>query len=288
MLAVYKKELRQAFTSIFGYVFLAFLLALVGFYVYTLNLKGGYASIAYAINSVTAFFLLLVPMLTMRILSEERKQKTDQLVFTSPVSIPRIILGKYLALVTVFFFAIAVICVYPLILSKYGNVNMKSAYANIIAFFLLGCAYLAIGLFISALTESQIVAAILTFIIILFTLLANVLKNMIPTDPSVALPVVLVLMLVLGVIVFFMMKNVIVSAGVSLIGIITVLVLYFAVSKDLFEGLLTKILGWFSLVGRFENFTYGLFDAAAYVYYLSISFLFVFLTIQAIKKRRWS
>lgn len=288
MLAVYKKELRQAFTSIFGYVFLAFLLALVGFYVYTLNLKGGYASIAYAINSVTAFFLLLVPMLTMRILSEERKQKTDQLVFTSPVSIPRIILGKYLALVTVFFFAIAVICVYPLILSKYGNVNMKSAYANIIAFFLLGCAYLAIGLFISALTESQIVAAILTFIIILFTLLANVLKNMIPTDPSVALPVVLVLMLVLGVIVFFMMKNVIVSACVSLIGIITVLVLYFAVSKDLFEGLLTKILGWFSLVGRFENFTYGLFDAAAYVYYLSISFLFVFLTIQAIKKRRWS
>lgn len=288
MLAVYKKELRQAFTSIFGYVFLAFLLALVGFYVYTLNLKGGYASIAYAINSVTAFFLLLVPMLTMRILSEERKQKTDQLVFTSPVSIPRIILGKYLALVTVFFFAIAVICVYPLILSKYGNVNMKSAYANIIAFFLLGCAYLAIGLFISALTESQIVAAILTFIIILFTLLANVLKNMIPTDPSVALPVVLVLMLVLGVIVFFMMKNVIVSVCVSLIGIITVLVLYFAVSKDLFEGLLTKILGWFSLVGRFENFTYGLFDAAAYVYYLSISFLFVFLTIQAIKKRRWS
>lgn len=288
MLAVYKKELRQAFTSIFGYVFLAFLLALVGFYVYTLNLKGGYASIAYAINSVTAFFLLLVPMLTMRILSEERKQKTDQLVFTSPVSIPRIILGKYLALVTVFFFAIAVICVYPLILSKYGNVNMKSAYANIIAFFLLGCAYLAIGLFISALTESQIVAAILTFIIILFTLLANALKNMIPTDPSVALPVVLVLMLVLGVIAFFMMKNVIVSACVSLIGIITVLVLYFAVSKDLFEGLLTKILGWFSLVGRFENFTYGLFDAAAYVYYLSISFLFVFLTIQAIKKRRWS
>lgn len=288
MLAVYKKELRQAFISIFGYVFLAFLLALVGFYVYTLNLKGGYASIAYAINSVTAFFLLLVPMLTMRILSEERKQKTDQLVFTSPVSIPRIILGKYLALVTVFFFAIAIICVYPLILSKYGNVNMKSAYANIIAFFLLGCAYLAIGLFISALTESQIVAAILTFIIILFTLLANALKNMIPTDPSVALPVVLVLMLVLGVIVFFMMKNVIVSACVSLIGIVTVLVLYFAVSKDLFEGLLTKILGWFSLVGRFENFTYGLFDAAAYVYYLSISFLFVFLTIQAIKKRRWS
>lgn len=288
MLAVYKKELRQAFTSIFGFVFLAFLLALVGFYVYTLNLKGGYASIAYAINSVTAFFLLLVPMLTMRILSEERKQKTDQLVFTSPVSIPRIILGKYLALVTVFFFAIAVICVYPLILSKYGNVNMKSAYANIIAFFMLGCAYLAIGLFISALTESQIVAAILTFIIILFTLLANALKNMIPTDPSVALPVVLVLMLVLGVIAFFMMKNVIVSVCVSLIGIITVLVLYFAVSKDLFEGLLTKILGWFSLVGRFENFTYGLFDAAAYVYYLSISFLFVFLTIQAIKKRRWS
>lgn len=288
MLAVYKKELRQAFTSIFGYVFLAFLLALVGFYVYTLNLKGGYASIAYAISSVTAFFLLLVPMLTMRILSEERKQKTDQLVFTSPVSITRIILGKYLALVTVFFFAIAIISVYPLILSKYGNVNMKSAYANIAAFFFLGCAYLAIGMFISALTESQIVAAIVTFIIILFTLLANALKNMIPTDNSVAFLVMLVLSVVLGVIAFVMMKNVPVAAGISVVCIAAVLITYLGVSKEMYDGLLTKILGWFSLVSRFENFTYGLFDAAAYVYYLSISFLFVFLTIQAIKKRRWS
>ena len=288
MLAVYKKELRQAFTSIFGYVFLAFLLALVGFYVYTLNLKGGYASIAYAISSVTAFFLLLVPMLTMRILSEERKQKTDQLVFTSPVSITRIILGKYLALVTVFFFAIAIISVYPLILNKYGNVNMKSAYANIAAFFFLGCAYLAIGMFISALTESQIVAAIVTFIIILFTLLANALKNMIPTDYSVAFLVMLVLSVVLGVIAFVMMKNVPVAAGISVVSIAAVLITYFGVSKEMYDGLLTKILGWFSLVSRFENFTYGLFDAAAYVYYLSISFLFVFLTIQAIKKRRWS
>ena len=288
MLAVYKKELRQAFTSIFGYVFLAFLLALVGFYVYTLNLKGGYASIAYAISSVTAFFLLLVPMLTMRILSEERKQKTDQLVFTSPVSITRIILGKYLALVTVFFFAIAIISVYPLILNKYGNVNMKSAYANIAAFFFLGCAYLAIGMFISALTESQIVAAIVTFIIILFTLLANALKNMIPTDYSVAFLVMLVLSVVLGVIAFVMMKNVPVAAGISVVSIAAVLITYFGVSKEMYDGLLTKILGWFSLVSRFENFTYDLFDAAAYVYYLSISFLFVFLTIQAIKKRRWS
>ena len=138
MLAVYKKELRQTFTSIFGYMFLAFLLALIGFYVYQFNLKLEYASFAYPLASVTLFFLLLVPMLTMRILSEEKKQKTDQLLFTSPVSIPRIILGKYLALVTVLLIAMVIISFYPLVLSSYGDVNMKIAYSNIVAFFLLG------------------------------------------------------------------------------------------------------------------------------------------------------
>ena len=288
MLAVYKKEIRQAFTSIFGYMFLAFLLALIGFYVYQINLKQEYANFAYPLNSVTIFFLLLVPMLTMRTLSEEKKQKTDQLVFTAPVSITRIILGKYLALASILLIAMAVISFYPPVLAKYGAVNMKIAYSNIVAFFFLGCAYFAIGMFLSSLTESQIVAAIVTFIIILFTLLANALKNMIPTDNSVAFLVMLVLSVVLGVIAFVMMKNVPVAAGISVVCIAAVLITYFGVSQEMYDGLLTKILGWFSLVSRFENFTYGLFDAAAYVYYLSISFLFVFLTIQAIKKRRWS
>lgn len=288
MIAIYKKEIRQAFSSIFGYMFLAFLLALIGFYVYQFNLKMEYASFAYPLSSVTIFFLLLVPMLTMRTLSEEKRQKTDQLIFTSPVSIPRIILGKYLALVTILFIAVVIISAYPPVLAKYGNVNMKIAYSNIAAFFLLGCAYFAIGMFISALTESQIVAAILTFIVILLTLLADALKDRIPSDHAISFLVIWVLILILGIIVFFMMKSIAVAVAVFLVCGAANAIVYFAVSEELFDGLLTKILGWISLISRFENFRYGLFDGAAYVYYLSIIFLFVFLTVQAIKKRRWS
>lgn len=288
MLAVYKKELRQTFTSIFGYMFLAFLLALIGFYVYQFNLKLEYASFAYPLASVTLFFLLLVPMLTMRILSEEKKQKTDQLLFTSPVSIPRIILGKYLALVTVLLIAMVIISFYPLVLSSYGDVNMKIAYSNIVAFFLLGCAYFAIGMFISTLTESQIVAAILTFIVILVTLLADALKDRIPSDHAISFLVLCVLAVLLGLIAFVMMKSLIVSGAIAAVCVGALCIVYFAVDNTLFDGFLTKMLGWISLVSRFENFRYGLFDSAAYVYYLSLIFLFVFLTVQAIKKRRWS
>lgn len=288
MLAVYKKEIRQAFTSIFGYMFLAFLLALIGFYVYQINLKQEYANFAYPLNSVTIFFLLLVPMLTMRTLSEEKKQKTDQLVFTAPVSITRIILGKYLALASILLIAMAVISFYPPVLAKYGAVNMKIAYSNIVAFFFLGCAYFAIGMFLSSLTESQIVAAILTFIVILMTLLADTLKDRIPSDHAISFLVIWVLILLLSIIVFFMMKSVIVAIAVFAVCGAANAIVYFAVDKALFDGFLTKMLGWISLISRFDNFRYGLFDLAAYVYYLSISFLFVFLTIQAIKKRRWS
>ncbi|MBO4696811.1 MAG: ABC transporter [Lachnospiraceae bacterium] len=287
MLAVYKKEMRQAFTSIFGYIFLTFLLALFGIYTYIYNLKLLYASFAYAVSGVSTFFLFLVPMLTMRSLSEEKKQKTDQLVFTSPVSVTGIILGKYLALVTILFLAIMIVSTYPLILAKYGAVNMKVAYSNIGAFFLLGCAYLAIGLFLSALTESQIVAAISTIIVILFTLLADVLKDLIPSDHSISVMAIAVLLLALIALSYVMMKNLIVSVVLFVCSFGALIGTYIA-KPALYDGFLTKLLGWFSLASRFEDFQYGLFDATAYVYYFSIAVLFVFLTIQAIKKRRWS
>lgn len=288
MLAVYKKELRQAFTSLFGYLFLAFLLALIGFYVYQFNLKLEYASFAYPLSSVTLFFILLVPMITMRSLSEEKKQKTDQLIFTSPVSVTRIITGKYLALVTILLIAVMIVCVYPPILARYGAVNMKIAYSNIAAFFLLGCAYFAIGMFLSSLTESQIVAAILTFIVILVTLLADALKDRIPSDHTISFLVLCVLAVILGLITFLLMRSITVTIILTALLAAALFVVYFAVNKALFDGLLTKMLGWISLISRFENFRYGLFDGAAYVYYISIIFLFVFLTIQVIKKRRWS
>lgn len=286
MLAIYKKELKGYFTSFLGYLFLAFLLVFVGIYQYVYNFMMEFANFAYAISELSLFFLLLVPMLTMRVLAEEKRQKTDQLIFTAPVSVTRIILGKYLALISVFAVGIAVICVYPLILRNYGDTNLSIAYSTILAFFLLGCTYMAIGMFISALTESQVFAAVMTFVVILFTWLIDLVIEMLPTDHLTAYFVLLGCAAVIAVVLYLMMKSVLVSCAALLAGggTLTALLL---IRPELLDGSLERVFGWISLLERFENFKYGIFQGSAYFYYLTLTFLFVFLTVQAIKKRRW-
>ncbi|MBO4627531.1 MAG: ABC transporter permease [Lachnospiraceae bacterium] len=286
MKAIYKKELRSYFTSFLGYLFIAFLLIIVGIFQYLYNLRYGYANFALAVNGTATFFLLLVPMVTMRILAEEKRQRTDQLIFTAPVSVERIVLGKYLALVTVFGIGVLCMCVYPPILHNYGATNYAVAYTTILAFFLLGCTYLAIGMFISALTESQVFAAVVTFIVILFTLMIDMLVAMLPTGHLLALMVLIGLSLLVTVITYVMMRSKIVSIAVALVSVGGLVVAY-AINPMWFDGSLAKVFGWLSVQSRFTLFRFGIVDVSAYVYYLSMTFLFVFLTVQAIKKRRW-
>ncbi len=286
MKAIYKKELRSYFTSFLGYLFIAFLLIIVGIFQYLYNLRYGYANFALAVDGTATFFLLLVPMVTMRILAEEKRQRTDQLIFTAPVSVERIVLGKYLALVTVFGIGVLCMCVCPPILHMYGATNYAVAYTTILAFFLLGCTYLAIGMFISALTESQVFAAVVTFIVILFTLMIDMLVAMLPTGHLLALMVLIGLSLVLTVITYVMMRSKIVSIAVAVVSV-GGLVTAYAVNPLWFDGSLAKVFGWLSVQSRFTLFRFGIVDISAYVYYLSMTFLFVFLTVQAIKKRRW-
>ncbi len=286
MLAIYKKELRAYFTSFIGYLFLAFFLGFVAVYQYIYNLRIGYANFAYAINGTTTFFLFLVPMLTMRILAEEKRQKTDQLIFTSPVSIPQIIIGKYLALISVFFIAIAIVAVYPLILRNYGQTNLAIAYSTLFGFFLLGSAYMAVGMLVSAITESQVFAAVLTFVVILFSLLIDMLIALLPTGHLLAFIVLLAILLLLTVWTYTMMKNWLISVAFGIVSMGGISVAYI-LKPELFDGALVKVFGWFSLISRFENFRYGIFDPSAYVFYICFSLLFVFLTIQVINKRRW-
>ena len=286
MKAIYKKELRSYFTSFLGYLFIAFLLIIVGIFQYLYNLRYGYANFALAVNGTATFFLLLVPMVTMRILAEEKRQRTDQLIFTAPVSVERIVLGKYLALVTVFGIGVLCMCVYPPILHNYGATNYAVAYTTILAFFLLGCTYLAIGMFISALTESQVFAAVVTFIVILFTLMIDMLVAMLPTGHLLALMVLIGLSLLVTVITYVMMRSKIVSIAVALVSVGGLAVAY-AINPMWFDGSLAKVFGWLSVQSRFTLFRFGIVDISAYVYYLSMTFLFVFLTVQAIKKRRW-
>lgn len=287
MLAIYKKELKSYFTSMTGYVFIAFFLLIIGLYFMVYNLINKIANFEYVLSGVSFIFVLLVPILTMRLMAEEKKQKTDQLIFTSPLPIGKIIIGKYLAVFTIFLVVMGIVCLYPLILLQFGAVPLKVAYSSILGFSLLGAAYIAIGLFISALTDSQVVAAVVSFIVILVTALMDSLVNMLPADNRSAWIIFAAILLILCWVTYVMMHNITVSIS---LGIITeaILTALFILKPTIFDGLLVKVFGWFSVIARFNNFTLGVLDLSSVIYYISIVFLFLFLTVQAIKKSRWS
>lgn len=287
MLAIYKKELRSYFTSMIGYAFIAILLVIIGIWFTYQNLFQGYAQIEYALTGITFLFVLLVPILTMRLMAEENKQKTDQLLLTSPLSAASIVIGKFLSVFTVFGVVVAVVCTYPLILRLYGEVPFGSAYACILGFLLLGGAYLSLGLFISSLTDSQVIAAVISFITFIFTVLMDGLASTLPTDNKSAYIIFFVIAILICLLLYIVMHNLTVSiiAGIVLCGGLTAI---YYIKPTLYDGLVVKVVGWLSVVTRFDNFSYGIFDLADVVYYISIIFLFLFLTTQVIKKKRWS
>lgn len=163
MLAIYKRELKAFFQGITGLLFIGVTLFFMGLYFTVYGLLNGYPYFSYVVSGIVFLFILTVPVLTMRLLAEERKTKTDQLILTSPVSVGGIILGKYLAVLTVFLIPVGICCLYPLIMGRYGTVPMGEAYLSILGYFLFGAACIAVGLFVSALTESQVIAAVLGF-----------------------------------------------------------------------------------------------------------------------------
>lgn len=166
MWAIYKRELKSYFRSFIGFLFMAATLFFVSLYFFVYNMLSRYPYISYAISSVTFLFMITVPILSMRILAEERHSKTDQLILTAPVSVGGIVMGKFLALLTIFLIPTAVVSTYPLIMRRFGSVPMGMSYLAVLAFFLYGMTAIAIGLLISALTESQVIAAVVSFIVL--------------------------------------------------------------------------------------------------------------------------
>lgn len=163
MKAIYKRELRSYFCSFTGWLFVAVNLFVMGLYFIVYNMLMGYPTIAYVLQSIVFTFIVTIPILTMRTLSEERKNKTDQLILTAPVSVGKIVLGKYLALATVLFLPTAFMGILPLFLMQGGEFQLGVSYASLLGFFLYGCLALAVGLFLSSLTESVVIAAVLSF-----------------------------------------------------------------------------------------------------------------------------
>lgn len=166
MLAIWKREFRSLFHNVIGWLFLGVILFLYGLYFFVYNLSYGYPYVSYTLSAISFMMVIAVPILTMRVLSEERHSKTDQLLLTSPVSVGKIVLGKFLALASVFTIAIAVICLSPLVLMSFGDIPVLETYVGIFGFWLYGLVCIAIGTFVSSLTESQVVSAVITFVML--------------------------------------------------------------------------------------------------------------------------
>ena len=287
MTAIYKRELKSYLTSMVGYLFIFFILVLTGIYFSAYQLSAAYPKFEYTLSAVTFVFLIGVPILTMRVLAEERKQKTDQLLLTAPVSVGNIVIGKYLALVTVYAIPLLVMCTYPLIMSKFGTVAFGSAYTAILGFFLLGCANIAIGVFMSALTESQVIAAVLTFVLLFAFYMMNGISSFFSKTSMSTCVTFGLLILAAAIILYTMIKNALISAIVAVIGEVILVVIY-VVKSSVFEGGIQKVLNIFNLSGHFDNFTSNIFDIKGIVYFLSVIAVCLFLTMQSISKRRWN
>ena len=230
MTAIYKRELSSYFNSMIGYVFIAVLVFFTGIYFMAYNLYNGLPQFSYTLYSLMTILMFAIPLLTMKSMAEERRSRTDQLLLTAPVSLT----GVVMAMATVFLIPVALCAFCPLIIAMNGEARLLSDYAALLAFFLMGCVFIAIGMFLSSLTESQIIAAVSTFAVLLVLFLWDDLVSFLPSA-------------------------------------------------------LSSLLSAFSFTQVFYNFVqYSMFDLSGLVLYLSLTFLFLFLTVQTLQKRRWA
>lgn len=287
MLAIYKKELKSYITSMQGYVFMAFIMLVLGIYFTAYNLNYASPDFGTTLNSVTFVFLIITPILTMRILAEEKRNKTDQLLFTSPVPIWKIVFGKYLGMVTIYLIPVVITLFYPLILAKYGTVSYPMTLTAIVGFFFLGCANIAVGLFLSSITESQVIAAVLTFVVLFCSFVMNGIESFFSQTAMASMLAFAVLAVLIAMVVYQMTKDNILTGitGVVLLGAVVII---YIVKSSLYEGAIQKLLDLLAIANHFDNFVGGILDFSGIVYMLSVICIFIFLTVQSIQKRRWS
>ncbi len=246
MFAIYKKELRSYFINAIGYVYVGVFLAAAALLLCMTTLGASSYNTSSYFMALIFSFIILIPLLTMKLFAEEKKLRTEQLLLTSPVSITGMIMGKYLAALTVFLGSLLVSCInfFPLYVYKRIELSETEVYTHlgpagaqivgcVIGVALIGAAFIAIGLFISSLTENQLAAAVITVAVIVVMLLLNVVNSYI----------------------------------------------------DLYA--IRVVIDWVCVISRFNNFTAGILDLSAVVYYLSLAGVFILLTNRVYEKRRW-
>lgn len=285
--AIFRHELRNYFHSLTAYVFGAFLLAVVGLGSVLYNLQAAVSNFEFVLSFASIIFVVIVPILTMRTLAEERRQRTDQLLYSLPITTTQVVLGKYLALLVVYLIPLAVVSLYPLLFSQFGEVYLPTSYGSLFAFFLMGAALLAVGMFLSSLTDNQGFAAGIGVAAILLNYYSVSLAEYTSSTTMGSLIALYVIALLLGVVIHNLTRNENLAYGVTLVLIAALSVAYF-VNSSAFEGLLPDIMTKLSLFRQFNSFVNGAFDLTAIVYYVSVMGFFLFLSVQSLEKRRYN
>ncbi len=287
MTAVLKHELRTYFHSLTAYVFGAFLLAFIGLGSLIYNLQEAVSNFEFVLGFSCLVFVVIVPILTMRVIAEERKQKTDQLLYSLPITTTQVILGKYLALLTVYLVPLCIISLYPVIFAQYGEVYLPTSYGSILAFFIMGAALIALGMFISSLTDNQGFAAGIGIAVILLNYYSVSLSESVSSTSFGSVAALAAVIVILGFVIKYLTKNDILAWGIS-IALYAVLLIAFRVDPTVFDGLLPAIMTRLSLFERFYVFANGVFDMTGIVYFLTVIVLFLFLSVQSLEKRRYN
>ncbi len=287
MTAILKHELKSYFHSLTAYVFGAFLLVMVGFGSVYYNLMAAVSNFEYVLSFGSIIFVIIVPLLTMRVIAEERRQKTDQLLYSLPVTTTQVVLGKYLALLAVYLVPLGIISTYPLIFSRYGEVYLPTSYGSLFAIFVMGAALIAVGVFLSSLTENQGMAAGITVAVILFNYYSVSLSEYVSTTILGTLAALVVLALILGGITGLVTGSDVMGYAVAFVLLGCICIIGFT-DASVLEGLLPDLMRSLSLFERFNAFVSGVFDLTALVYYGSVILFFLFLTVQSLEKRRYN
>lgn len=285
--AIFRHELRNYFHSLTAYVFGAFLLAVVGLGSVLYNLQATVSNFEFVLSFASIIFVVIVPILTMRTLAEERRQRTDQLLYSLPITTTQVVLGKYFALLVVYLIPLAVVSLYPLLFSQFGEVYLPTSYGSLFAFFMMGAALLAVGMFLSSLTDNQGFAAGIGIAAILLNYYSVSLAEYTSSTAMGSLIALYVIALLLGVVIHNLTRNENLAYGVTLVLIAALSVAYF-VNSSAFEGLLPDIMTKLSLFRQFNSFVNGAFDLTAIVYYVSVMGFFLFLSVQSMEKRRYN
>ena len=288
MSAVYKRELRAYMSNVYGWLFMAVLLLFTGFMVFLENLVSGYPQIEYALLDSEYVLLLMIPILCMRSMAEDKRNKTDMFYLSLPMPTSSVVLGKYFALLTVYAIPCLVIGTYPLVLGLYGDVNLLSGYVSLLFFFLLGAALIAVCQFMSALTDNLVVAAVLGVAASAILYFLPMLTYILPDSALASFIGLVILALLAAAVAFAVTRNLNVTAITGAALILPLSLLYILVGSK-FAGLLPTLLERAAPFLQFEEVSnYGLFSIPSFILLLSYPIFFVFLTVQSADKKRWA